>query len=57
MTSSKQYRGFDLLRREIEKLARSDNFPNVMQEIKTFWVDAEDYIEEKGGNMVKPEMF
>jgi hypothetical protein len=46
MTSSKQYRGFDLLRREIEKLARSDNFPNVMQEIKTFWVDAEDYIEE-----------
>jgi hypothetical protein len=25
-----------------------------MQEIKTFWVDAEDYIEEKGGNMVKP---
>ena len=54
ITSSKQYRGFDLLRREIEKLARSDNFPNVMQEIKTFWVDAEDYIEEKGGNMVKP---
>lgn len=54
MTSAKQYVGFDLLRQEIEKLARSENFPNVMQEIKTFWVDAEDYIEEKGGNMVKP---
>ncbi|XP_071163280.1 malignant fibrous histiocytoma-amplified sequence 1 homolog isoform X1 [Mytilus edulis] len=56
MTSSKQFVGFDLLRQEIEKLARSDNFPNVMQEIKTFWVDAEDYIEEKGVTMVQPVM-
>lgn len=56
VTSSKQFVGFDMLRQEIEKLARSDNFPNVMQEIKTFWVDAEDYIEEKGTTMVKPLM-
>ncbi|KAL8583226.1 hypothetical protein ACOMHN_013781 [Nucella lapillus] len=56
-TSCKTFSGFDKLRVAIEVLANERKlFPNVMRVIPTFWVEVENWLEEKGNAMVVPVM-
>ena len=57
VTSARSYVGFDHLRNALDQLANNKTlFPSVMSEVPTFWVDVQNYIEEKGNDMVVPVM-
>ena len=65
VTSSKDYVGFNRLRDCIEAIAKDkdqfpvsteNSFPLVLEKVKTFWIDVENYLEEKSNNMVVPIM-
>ncbi|XP_070173015.1 malignant fibrous histiocytoma-amplified sequence 1 homolog isoform X1 [Littorina saxatilis] len=56
-TSCKTFHGFDKLREAIEALANDRKlFPNVMRVIPTFWVEVENWLEERGNALVVPVM-
>ncbi|KAK3604652.1 hypothetical protein CHS0354_007195 [Potamilus streckersoni] len=57
MISSAEFIGFDIIRASIEKLANDKKlFPDVLRLIPTFWLDVENYIEEKGSQEIVPVM-
>ena len=56
-TSCKSFLGFDKLREAIEALANDRKlFPNVMRVIPTFWVEVENWAEERGNSLLVPVM-
>lgn len=56
-TSALKFKGFDKLCDAIVEIASDTQlFPDVLREIPTFWVDVENYLEDKGFNMVIPIM-
>lgn len=64
-TSSAEFVGFDQLRKSIELIAKDENqfpptpeynLPLVLHKVKTFWVDVENYLDEKSNSMVVPIM-
>lgn len=56
-TSAKQFTGFQKLKDAIEALANDRKlFPNVMRTIPTFWVEVENWVEERGNALLVPVM-
>ncbi|XP_033759416.1 malignant fibrous histiocytoma-amplified sequence 1-like isoform X1 [Pecten maximus] len=57
VTSAKEYVGYDQLRTALDELANNKKlFPDVMTVVPTFWVEVQNYIEEKGNTMIVPIM-
>ncbi|KAJ8310172.1 hypothetical protein KUTeg_012037 [Tegillarca granosa] len=57
VTSAANFKGYDLLKDAIITVANdNEKFPQVLTEVKTFWVDVENYLESKGSEMDVPVM-
>ncbi|KAJ8309671.1 hypothetical protein KUTeg_011536 [Tegillarca granosa] len=57
VTSAANFKGYDLLKDAIITVANDhEKFPQVLTEVKTFWVDVENYLESKGSEMDVPVM-
>lgn len=57
VTSAANFKGYDLLKDAIITVANDhEKFPHVLTEVKTFWVDVENYLESKGSGMDVPVM-
>lgn len=51
----KLFAGYETIAASIEMLANdSRQFPNVLRQIPTFWLDVETFVEERGNTMVVP---
>ncbi|KAL8598916.1 hypothetical protein ACOMHN_015495 [Nucella lapillus] len=57
ITSSKTFTGFGRLKEALEALANDRAlFPHVMRVIPTFWVEVENWVEERGNSLLVPVM-